>query len=500
MANYQQLKGLLKSEFLQMKRNIFLSLVEIFCPVILLFLFLIIRLSFKQEKEKYKSIYQNDLEYIFKYSTNLTNKITSKEQNKIKEINIDTPIPYYYFLAQCSLIKHIALIGSNFPQKLKDKIASHFWEIDNDFNGEKIFKRFKTIEKFEEYITSKNYGTDEKLYPKICFGISHTDKFKFGIHYDTINIVNENSNEGENLLYQESPHIPDTKSNKNEKIRIQENLKVFDYYKTSGYLMTMKIIYDYMLQEITNNPNAEINFSVIGVKYDEILKDPFHRFLSLLGFFIIISYSIPFSINIYKEIHFREIRKKEYLKSMGVKEGILFLTFFIRCFIINIFHSIICSLLTRFILKQSQYIYLFLIFFFYGLVIFSLIYFFQSFLQVSRIGVIISLLIYCIMSFLYLPINSPEVNKKILYSICIFFPPTNLLLGLNYFFIFEEEFSPLNNRVNLDISPITISLMITFLFISSIVYLILGFIISQFFCYEYGMNSNCKCCCSKKKN
>ena len=218
MGVYQQLKGLLKSEYFQMKRNIVLSLVEILCPVILLLFFLFIRLLFKIEKDKYETTYENDLEYIFKYSTNLTDKITSKEQNKFEEINENTPLPYNYFLAQCSIIKHIALIGKNFPQKLIDKISSHFWEIDNDFNENEIFKKFETIEEFQKYITSKEYGTDEVLYPKICFGISQTDKFKYGIHYNTINIANENTNEIENLIAQESPHIPDMKLNKNEKL------------------------------------------------------------------------------------------------------------------------------------------------------------------------------------------------------------------------------------------------------------------------------------------
>ena len=490
MGIYQQLKGLLKSEFIQMKRNKFLSLVEIFCPIALLLIFLLIRLLFKIEKEKYETTYNNDLEYIFNYSTNITNKIAYKTD----EINENTPLPYNYFLAQCNLTKHIALIGKDFPQKIIDRISLHFWELEN-FNENEIFKRFETIEEFQKYTTSKDYGTDEILYPKICFGISQTDKFKFGIHYNTINNDNRNTNENENLIARETPHIPDTKLNKNDKIRTQENLIFFEYYKTSGFLMTLKVIYDYILQEITNDPTAEINFSVIGMKYDEIIKDTFHKFLDLLGFFIIISYSIPLSINIYKEIHFRETKKKEYLRSMGVKDIIFFLASFIRCFLINLIHSLLCSLFAKLVLKHSQYIYLFLIFFLFGLDIFSLAYFFQSFLQESRIGVIISLLIYCIMSFFNLPLNSPEVNKGITYFICILFPPTNLLLGFYNFYIFEKEFFSLNNRINLDISQITIKMMIISFFISFIIYLFLGYIMRKLFCFD-----NNSCCYYSNKS
>ena len=68
-----------------------------------------------------------------------------------------------------------------------------------------------------------------------------------------------------------------------------------------------------------------------------------------------------------------------------------------------------------------------------------------------------------------------------LYFFCILFPPTNLLLGLNSFYVFEKEFSPLDNRITLDVAEITISNMILFLFVSFILYIILGFSITNIF-------------------
>ena len=494
MGVFHQLKGMLKCHFIQMRRNKCLSFIEIFSPVIILLFFFFLRLLFSVDKEEYKSIYSNDFEFLFKYSANLTNKITSKDQNSYDDIKEDSPLPYTYFLAQCKYNKHIAIIGNDFPEKLINKISSHFWELD-DYDENDIYKRFESIDEFDNYIASKDYGTDEISYPKICFGISKIDKFKFGIHYNTINVNEESQNEFENLIINESPHIPESKENKNEKIKTQENLKFFEYYRNSGYLMVMKLIYDYILQEVTNDPDAEINFSVIGLIYDYILKDKFHTFLSLLSFFIIISYSITFSINIYREINFRETKKKEYLKSMGVKERAFFFSSFIRSFNINLVHSFLGSLMVKLALKQSQYGYLLIIFFLFGLVIFSMTFFFQSFLQESREGVILSLLSFCVMSFLYLPINSPEINKVIIYLFCILFPPTNLILGLNALYIFEKEFFYFNNNIKMDVAQITILQMILFFIISFFLYLILGYVISQLFCYKYGIS---KFSCSKK--
>ena len=499
MAVFHQLKGMLKSQYILMKRNKCLSFIELFCPIVFIIFYFFIRLLFLTEIEKYKSKYPEDIDFLKEYSTNLTNKVKSKDQISYEIVDENTPLPYTYFLEQCKMMKHIAIIGKDFPKKLKDKITSHFWELEIDESEENnIYVYFDSVQDFDNYISSKEYGTDDNIYPKICFGVSKIDEFQFGIHYNTINMDNEESNEVEKFFNKLSPHIPESKSNKNDKIKIQENLKFFEYYKSSGYLMVLKLISDYILQEITENPDASIDFSVISMIYDYVIKDYFHKYLFLLGFFIIISYSIILSINIYREINFRETKKKEYLKSMGMKERVFFLSSFIKSFLINIFHSLLGALAIKLTLKHSQYIYLVIILFLFGLVIFSMTYFFQSFLQESRKGVILSLLCFCVMSFLYLPINSPEINKPIIYFFCILFPPTNLLLGFDVFYIFEKEFVDFNGNINIDVSQITILQMIYFFISSFFIYLFVGYIISNLFCYEYGVKKNF--CCSKKNN
>ena len=300
MGFMKQLLSMLRLEYILMKRNLFLSFIEIFSPIILLFFFLFLRLLFSTKKESYKNLYKSDIEYIFTHSSNLTNNISPSY--KLEDIKKDenSVIPYTYVLKQCKNIKHIALIGKYFPEEIKNKLKEHFWELEDPLiNENNIFKYFDNVEEFNKYISSKEYGTND-INPEICFGISKTDLFQFGIHYKGIDINNQNDNELEELLSKEKPNIPSMKSDKKEKIRNTENLKFFEQYKNSGYLMVLKIIYDYFLQKITEDNNAYIQYSIIGMKFDEIFKDNFHNFLSLLGFFIIISYSIPMSINIYK--------------------------------------------------------------------------------------------------------------------------------------------------------------------------------------------------------
>ena len=474
MPSFYQLYGMLKSTYIIMKRNKCLTIIEFLTPSILIIFFFILSLFFQKEEQKYD---KDDIKFLFQFSSNYTNKVISSSQiiSDIDEINNSTPIQYKKFLYQCENHTHVALIGKNFPKKIEHKISEYFWELPDmtTYERNNFFMKYDSIEEFNDYVTSENYGSDENNYPKICFGISKDDnkKYEFGIHYDTLQ---------ENNFIIDVPKIPDFKTSKYEKIRTQTDLQSFQYYQYSGYLMVMKIIYDYILQEVSGKPDATINFSLVEMIYDSIFKNKFHKYVYLLGFFIIISYAIILSINIYREINFKETKKKEYLKCMGLKERIFFLSSFIRSFIINIFHSVLTALIIKLILKQSQYIYLFLILFLYGLVIFSMTYFFQSFQKKSRKGVIMSLLCYCIMCFLYLPINSPVVNKNIINLFCVLFPPVNLMFGFDVLFIYEKEFHSFDNIKN-DVGQITIIEMIIFLFLNFIIYLIIGYIIMKCF-------------------
>ena len=174
---------------------------------------------------------------------------------------------------------------------------------------------------------------------------------------------------------------------------------------------------------------------------------------------------------------------------MGIKERVFFLSSFIRSFIINIIHSLCTALIIKFILTKSQYFYLLIILFLYGLNIFSMTYFFQSFQQKSRKGVIMSLLFYCIISFLYLPFDSPVINKYIINLLCVLFPPINLMFGFDVLITHEKEFHDFEN-IKIDVGRITIIEMILFFFASFFIYLIVGYIISQCFHYENGI-ANC---------
>ena len=104
--------------------------------------------------------------------SNLTNAIKSSSQiiTNIDDITNSTPIQYKKFLSQCEEHPHVAIIGKNFPSKIKDKISEHFWELPDLSYSEKnnFFMLFNSVDEFNDYVSSEKYGSDENNYPKIC--------------------------------------------------------------------------------------------------------------------------------------------------------------------------------------------------------------------------------------------------------------------------------------------------------------------------------------------
>ncbi len=105
MSNIYQLKALLHKNLIIMKRNIIITLMEIFSPMILIFLLYILRTIFKVQY-----IYWNEdnlYDYILYNSTMATNN------NIFEEFFYRRTFPYCYIRSK------IALIGKIFQKKLK---------------------------------------------------------------------------------------------------------------------------------------------------------------------------------------------------------------------------------------------------------------------------------------------------------------------------------------------------------------------------------------------
>ena len=377
MSKINHLYALITKHYISAKRNFLSTLLELFFPIIIIFIYYILRYMIKIKYFYFSQLYPNENDYYINNSTALSYSLNYNN------------FPYKGMSFICIFNPIISFIGDNFPSKLKNEILYvMFMEIYSNFSLD-----FPTIEDFQNYISSDDYGLSKEK-PKICFGIY----FNFNKDNNTYTV---------HLLYPaaewslEYTIIPNTLIKANDFFQRQIDPESNTKYIESGYLMVMKVIYDYILKEVTKNESAEFNFVVTNQKFDSYFIDDFQYSIGfMLGFCIIIAYVVPLCFNIFKLVKEKETRAKEGMKIMGMTEGIYFLSYFIRFFIFNIFYSIINSLICTLVFKHFKYIYIFLFFWLFGMNIFSLIYFFQSFMDKTRLAMLVSILCYFLMYFI----------------------------------------------------------------------------------------------------
>ena len=459
MSKVSHLRALLKKNLLIFKSTFILTTVEILSPIVVMLLLLGLKTLFDKEVLPL----QEDLEYIINNSSFLKNTYEKVTDNKIS---------YRGSIYMCQKRNLIGLVGENFPEELYLKFLSHMWENNNIY-----FKYFKNLTTLFDYVESKNYGKDK--YPKLCFAVSYKselNKYTFKLHYFA------------SPYEPDPPDIPSTENGIGDILNLQPNYHSFMRYTQSGFFMSQKMFYDFVLQKETGYDKAEINYIISPKKYNNFLKDSFVSNISLLlTFFTIVAYALPLTINIYRIVKEKETRAKEGMKIMGLSELTYFLSYFIIYFVINLIYSIFITFILKYVLVQIEAIYIFVIYFLYGLVVYSLIFFFQSFLERTRIAVIVSLLIYALMYFFSIPVFPNSVSKTIKVIFCILFPPVTLQLGIDTISLFEIFFNKFNGRIYFEDKKFNIFDMYILFFISFIIYMFIGFYLQNILSHEYGI-------------
>ena len=476
MSNIYHLKALLQKNLILMKRNIFVTILEIFSPMILTYLLYLLRKSFKVTYSVWNENLTN--EFLVFNSTTLT------YESILHEIFFRKPI-----LNICGYYYLVALIG-NFPKEIKDFILK-VKELEDSYIE---FMEFDTKEDLDNYIKSPNYGyyySDNEYYPYICFGIyfnhdKENNKYDISLHYHA----------SESIKYR--GYIPST---------LEPNYDVFlrspDYYASYqyffyGFLGVMKLIYDYILRKETGNNDAYIDMIVLNNKFSLAVFDKFDFFMGfIMGFFLIITYVIPLSRFIFIIVKEKESKSKEGMKIMGLSEFSYFLSYFIHFFIFNLFYTIANSLILKLVLKQIPFIYILLFFFLFGLNIFALVFFFQSFLDKTRLAMIVSILIYFLMYFL----SSTFIVRGIKHWIRVLssiFPPIALQLGLNVMSRFEvtqKKFE--KGDLNLRYYNYCMKDMFIMFTIDFFVFLFLGFYLQNIISHDFGISHPWYFLCTK---
>jgi len=422
--------------------------------------------------------------------------IDIKSGFSLKYLGIPIMIPPLYICSDLNDQKQerplIASIG--IPKEIKyrmiidSKIFNAFAHLyDNkefNFNFElnkQSFKEFNSIEEMEKYIKDPDYVNHPEK--SICFGM----KFKYD---EKINNYNYSLHffDFDKIGKEGVQDIPSNGVGMFDHFQSGPDIISFMRYKNGAYNYMMKVVNEYILKNVTHNPLASFSYGVFPMKYTDFRLDFYGEFFGyIVTIIIIIAYMSPLSLYIYKIVEEKELKTKEGMKIMGLGEGIYFLSYFIQYTVIAIFVSGINTFLLHLVFKNVPFYYLYGMILLFSLNIFALIYFFQSFIDKTKIAIVLSLIIYFIMYCVSLSCmleNVPFIIKAIL-SI---FPSVCLNLGILLLSKFDYHFRKFYDRdffiyhTNYSIFFMFIMLTADFFF-----YLFLGYYLNNVLPHDFGI-------------
>ena len=498
---YRKLLALMKKNLIIMKRNILMSFLEIFIPILLFVIMVILKKTLNIENYTFEEEEHDTFNYSSKYFISSLTNITNKyEINKSQKTWLDFPLMHPFFSCSNKNILNISrpkIASIKIPDEIKQQMIKDSLEFSNylDFKlNNESFIDFDSVEKMENHIKRKDYLKDENN--SICFGLkflydNNTKKYDFSLHFFDYRLRGRNGRDG-------NQDIPNSKLGMFTKFQTGPNLYNFLGYKYSAYSYVMKIIYQYILRKESDNPKAQLNFGIIPMKYIDYKFQVFSNFKHIIIITFHLAYMIPLTLYIYRMVKEKESGIKEGMKIMGLKEGEYFISYFLQYSIISIIISYINSILLKKILSYIPLYILYFIIFLFSLDIFSLIYFFQSFMDKTRTAIICTIFLYLLMycTFLVCLLEKTSMILKVILSIIPSVSLSNGILLLSKFEVYfkkfkSEDFS--KNHYNFSIQIMYIMFIIDFFF-----YLFLGYYFNQVLPHEFGLRKPWYFLCSSK--
>jgi len=481
-----KLRALLKKNLILMKRNFISTLFEIFFPSIIIVVILILRKAFSVDTHDFSE--EGSIESFIKDKSmtsinyNLYSNLEDQEWNGLSLLS-----PFQICSSSNEQFEERKIIASlGIPGDIKQQMINDAELFKtkgiNDFTLTMgSFQEFSSVEELNEYIKDPSYlSKKDKL---ICFGV----KFSY---------------DEENKHYNYSLHFFDYPKQGNEGIQDIANnaqgmfdpfqtgpdLNSFMRYKNGAYSYMMKIINQYILRRETGKSDAELNYGIAAMKYIDYRSDSFGEFMGyMIGVILVMAYMSPLSLYVYRMVGDKESKIKESMKIMGLEEGQYFLSYFIQYTVINIFSSIINAGLFTVFLDRISYYHLFVTLLLWSLNVFALIYFFQSFIDKTKIALVLSLVIYFMMYCVSLAcmFEGGSLAAKIGLSL---FPQVCLNNGILLFSKFQYHFRTFKDREFFEIyTTFSVGLMYIMFVVDFFLFLFLGFYLNNVLPHDFGI-------------
>ena len=515
MSAWWQFRSLVRKNVLTLKRTIFLTIMEFFFPAMLMLICYLVKLVFNSIETKWKdekgldeylidkgnfgldySIYDSLMTKIILQSSSFSTEETHemhelgfgnsiwKYEDKLKQTH-DIPVPTLaglplkYLTMHCYERDTIAFIGFDVDSELGQIFRKYIGVEENLLRRNYKYKTYDSIDEINDYVVSDDFGKNGN--PLICFGIHFDDsekanhKYKASLHYFNDVILNGFED------------VPNNIEPYHDNMQSGPSMKDVQKYADHGYIQIMNIISNYILKK-ENNEDSYINFGFALQKYDSYKYNDFADYAGLyITFFLALSYICPLILFVLKMVVEKESRSKEVMKIMGMGEGTYFLSYFVEYFIINIVHCFSVGFFSYLTFIKIPYFVHVLYLWLYGLDIFALAFFCQSFMDTTRLALIVTALVYCLMIFFSAAVYDENI-KTIYKTLASVFPPVNLLLGAFIFGKFEGKYYNFHQKdINKTYLNYKISTCYIMFAIDFFIYLFLGYYLQNVIPHEYGM-------------
>ena len=484
---FWKLRALLKKNLILLKRNIISTIFEIFFPIIIVGVILALTKAFSIDTYNFSDSEGELEQYIADKSISSLNYANSIQS--IKETNswlgLSALPPFQICSPMNPQYQSRPLIASlGIPIEIKEQMikdSEKFEDVIFFKLTEKSFKEFTSIEELEEYIKNPDYLLDTSQ--QICFGLKfsydeNTKLYNYSLHFFDFEKTGKEGVED----------IPNNKEGMFDPFQSGPDLTTFMKYKNGAYVYMMRIVNQYILRKEAKNENAELNYGITAMKYIDYRVDTFGQFMGyMIGVMIVLAYMCPLSLYIYRIVGEKESKIKEGMKIMGMGEGEYFLSYFIQFVIINIFVSLVSAGLFKGFLSYIPYYFLFFMMFLWSLNVFSLIYFFQSFIDKTKIALVLSLVIYFMMYCVSLACMF-EGGSEAVKIILSLLPQVCLNNGVLLLSKFQYHFRYFKNRDFIkNYTSFSVGIMYLMFAIDFLLFLFLGYYLQNVLPHDFGI-------------
>ena len=484
---FWKLRALLKKNLILMKRNLISTIFEIMFPIIIVIVIVALKQAFPINTHHFSETEGSLEKYILDKSMSSINYDDTTDYNQASQswLGLSALPPFQICSPLNPQYQYRPLIASiGIPLEIKNQMIQDSEKFENVILFKltlNSFKEFDSIEQLEEYIKDPDYIKDPSQ--QICFGLKFSydeidKKYNYSLHFFDF----------EKTGLEGVEDIPNNKEGMFDPFQSGPDLISYMKYKNGAYSYMMKIVNQYILRKESHNNNAELNYGIAAMKYIDYRDDAFGQFMGyMIGVMIVLAYMCPLSLYIYRIVGEKESKIKEGMKIMGLGEGEYFLSYFIQFVVINLFISLVNAALFKGFLSYIPYHFLFVMLFLWSLNVFSMIYFFQSFIDKTKIALVLSLVIYFMMYCVSLAcmFEGGSVAVKLLFSL---FPQVCLNNGILLIAKFQYHFRHFKNRDFLKIyTSFSIGYMYLMLVIDFLLFLFLGYYLHNVLPHDFGI-------------